>query len=732
MFIPILIRFTTNYMQLKILILTFKSCSLFNCKIDELKSCKQGTESIMKKSLLSKDSMPVYLFHQGNNFKAYDFLGAHLEDNMVAFRTWAPNAKSVSVVGDFNGWDRAVNPMEKISEQGLWECYIENLNIFDIYKYSIEGPSEKIVLKADPYAFHTETRPSNASKIYDISDYKWNDEKWQQKKAGEDMYASPINIYELHFDSWRKYDDGNYYSYLKMAEELIPYIKEMGYTHIELLPLTEFPFDGSWGYQVTGYFAPTSRYGEPKDFMKFIDLCHQAEISIIMDWVPAHFPKDGYGLYRYDTTPCYEYDDPRKGEHMEWGTCVFDYGRNEVISFLVSSAMFWVEKYHVDGIRMDAVASMLYLDYSRKTGEWVPNIYGGNENLEAVSLIKKLNEAIFKENPDTMMIAEESTAWPLVSRPTYAGGLGFNFKWNMGWMNDMLKYMSLDPYFRKYNHESLTFSFFYAFSENYILPVSHDEVVHGKCSLIEKMPGEYEQKFAGVRAFLAYMMAHPGKKLVFMGQEFGQFKEWDFKNQLDWNLLDFDMHKKLHKYVKELNHFYLENSPLWEIDFNWEGFSWISHDDNAQSVISFRRKDEKGKELIIVCNFNPVLRENYSIGVPYAGTYNEMLNSDKEEYGGTGVLNSSNINTKDISKHGFAQSISITLPPMSILFLKCTKIKQVKTIKETVNAKKTQAKKTADTIKPQEKEEPSDFYEKSDKKAKSKTVAKTNKKPKEK
>ena len=633
---------------------------------------------------------PIYLFRQGTNFEAYHFLGAHFEEhngeNGVMFRVWAPNAKEMSVVGEFNSWVPGDAPMKKMGDSGIWECFIEGLSEFDIYKYCVTTELDELIFKADPYAFHTETRPSNCSKIYNLEGYQWKDAKWYQQKETLDTINSPINIYELHTGSWRTYPDGNPFEYRKLADELIPYIKEMGYTHIELMPVTEYPFDGSWGYQVTGYFAPTSRYGTPKDFMYFVDRCHQAGIGVIMDWVPAHFPKDQHGLYQFDGTNCYEDQNPFRAEHREWGTMVFDFARPEVQSFLISSALFWIEQYHIDGLRVDAVASMLYLDYNRKDGEWQPNIHGKNENLEAVEFLQKLNSAVFARHPHALMIAEESTAWPMVTKPVSDGGLGFNFKWNMGWMNDMLSYMSTDPLFRSGNHNKVTFSFMYAFSENFVLPISHDEVVHGKCSLINKMPGEYEDKFNSLRTFYGYMMAHPGKKLLFMGQEFAQFSEWTEEHQLDWMLLGYEKHAQMQSYVRDLNHFYLDNTPLWEIDYSWEGFQWVIPDDNQQSIVVFLRKNKAGQQILVVCNFNPVLRENYQMGVPVSGWYKEVLSSDDVKYGGKGIHNKAQRSKKG-TMHGFENTISLTVPPMSTIYLQVPQPKPAET--------KTKSKKAA-------------------------------------
>ena len=627
---------------------------------------------------LNDERPPLDQFLQGESAHAYEFLGSHFVnwDNRdgVVFRVWAPNALSVSIVGDFNNWDSNANFMYKISDSGVWELFIEGVQEFTCYKYCVETPWSERVLKTDPYAFHCETRPDNASRVYEIDGYEWNDEEWLNFKKEHPHKTQPINVYEINAGSWRKYEDGNVFSYRKLADGLIPYAKNMGYTHIEFMPLTEFPFDGSWGYQVTGYFAATSRYGEPKDLMYFIDRCHQEGIGVILDWVPAHFPKDAHGLARFDGTGCYEYEDYRIGEHKEWGTYIFNYGRFEVTSFLISSAMFWLDMYHVDGIRVDAVASMLYLDYNRKDGEWIANCYGGRENLVAVDFLQKLNSVVHMYHPEAMMIAEESTAWPNVTRyPIQDMGLGFDYKWNMGWMNDMLSYISLDPLWRNYHHDTLTFSMVYAFSENFMLPISHDEVVYGKGSLINKMPGDYDMKFAGVRGFITYMMAHPGKKLMFMGSEIGQFDEWNAEKQIEWNLLDYEKHRQLNHFFAEANKFYRDVPAMHENDYDWNGFQWIALDDYQRSVIAFRRIAYDGSEIICVCNFQPVTREKYRVGVPVYGIYEEVFNSESEEFGGCGIVNSGDIKAKKVKDHEFKYSIEITLPPLGVTYYKLKK-----------------------------------------------------------
>lgn len=619
----------------------------------------------------------LFLFHQGTNYHAYEMLGAHFVEQDgkqgVRFAVWAPHAKSVSVVGDFNNWDTRDHRMQRIGDGEIWVTFIPGVQEGDVYKYAIEpqwgGPH---IMKADPYGFYAEKKPLTASRVYPLGRYEWHDQKWQEEKKTKPSYGRPMLTYEVHLGSWRRSMEGEYLSYRDLADQLVSYAKKMHYTHIEVMPLCEHPFDGSWGYQATGYYAVTSRFGTPDDFCYLVDKAHEAGIAVIMDWVPGHFCKDEQGLRHFDGMTLYESDNEQLAENWEWGTTNFDYGRTEVQSFLISNAMFWLNEYHIDGLRIDAVANMLYLNYGRKDGEWSPNKYGDTGNLEAMDFIKKLNEAIFKFHPDALMIAEESTSWPLISKPVYMGGMGFNYKWNMGWMNDMLDYVSLDPIYRKWNQDKVTFSFMYAFSENFVLPLSHDEVVHGKCSLISKMPGDYWQKFAGLRGFFGYWMAHPGKKLLFMGGEFGQFIEWNFDDSLDWHLVqDYPMHTKLQRYSQALNRFYLENRPFWEIDFDWSGFEWISPDDNENSIVTFLRKAEDSNDFIVaVCNFTPEVRHDYRIGVPKKGNYVEVFNSDLEEFGGSGVTNPGQIAAEDIPWHGREQSLRITVPPLATTYFR--------------------------------------------------------------
>lgn len=628
------------------------------------------------KYVFNDERSPLRLFSDGDAVRAYDFLGAHFINldgrNGVIFRVWAPNAITVSLVGDFNNWNQKANYMYKIGG-GVWELFIENLNEFAVYKFCIETVDHTNILKSDPFAFHCQTRPEKASMVFNTNQYVWHDSYWMENRQNTSSPDKPMNIYEIHAGSWKKYPDGNYFNYQKMADELIPYLKEMNYTHVQLMPLMEYPYDPSWGYQTTGYFAATSRYGTPCDLMALIDRCHMEGIGVIMEIVPSNFPKDDYGLYKFDGTCLYEDNNPKKGQRDSWGTCLFNFQRYEVISFLISAVMFWFDKYHIDGMRIGAVSSMLYLDYGKKDGEWVPNRFGGNENLEAIDFIKRLNKAVHMYHPSALTFAEENTSWPKLTLPIEEGGLGFDYKWNMGWMNDTLHYMSLDPLWRPFNHDNLTFSFFYAFSERFILPISHDEVAHGKGSLISKMPGDYDSKFAGVRTFITYMYAHPGKKLVFMGCEIGQFDEWDSDSGIQWDLLKFEKHNALYTFFKAINKFYIEHKPLYELDNTPKGFEWIHRNDYTQSVIAFRRTDSDGNEIIAVCNFQPTVHENYMIGVPRFGEYEEIFNSDLTEFGGTGVSNTGTLTTVPMKIHGYKQGLSLTLPPLGVIYLKCTK-----------------------------------------------------------
>ena len=625
----------------------------------------------------------TYLFNQGNHHRIYEKLGCHLREvngvKGASFAVWAPSAQRVSVVGSFNQWDGRIHQMRMLGSSGVWELFIPGLAPGDLYKYEIKTPSGELYIKADPFAFYAEKPPQTASRVYDMDDYQWHDEEWLAKRAKEPVYDKPVNIYEVHLGSWQQEPDPDPdsetgfrpLSYRQLAERLIPYAKKMGYTHLELLPVMEHPYDGSWGYQVTGYYAVTSRYGTPADFKYFVDKCHENGLGVILDWVPAHFPKDGHGLARFDGTALYEHEDKRKGEHLEWGTHVFNYGRHEVRNFLVANALFWFDKYHVDGLRVDAVASMLYLDYCRKPGEWIPNEYGGRENLEAVEFLRQLNTTVYRYYPNVMMIAEESTAWPKVTAPVHEGGLGFSHKWNMGWMNDFLRYVSMDSVYRKYHQNLITFSLMYAWSENFILVLSHDEVVHGKKSLLDKMPGDYWQKFAGLRGALGYFMGHPGKKLLFMGGEFGQFIEWKYKESLDWHLLGYPMHEKLHNYVADLNHFYLNEPALYEIDSHYDGFEWIDCSDTEHSIVSFIRKGKDWRDMLVfVCNFTPATHDNYRIGAPLDTVYTEVFNSDLEQYGGSHVANEQPVKAEPVPWHGKSWSIILKVPPLATIVLR--------------------------------------------------------------
>ncbi|MDO8446758.1 MAG: 1,4-alpha-glucan branching protein GlgB [Deltaproteobacteria bacterium] len=619
----------------------------------------------------------LHLLGEGTHYKNYEKLGAHVREvkgvNGVHFAVWAPNAEAVSVIGDFNRWDGNGHKMRMLGSSGIWETFIPGLSEGEIYKFNIKSKSGEVLEKADPYAFSSEIRPKSASIVYDIDKYTWNDAKWLSERERHNALDAPISMYEVHLGSWMRVpEDGNrYLTYRELAQKLAEYVKEMGYTHVQLMPVTEYPLDASWGYQTIGYFAPTSRFGKPEEFMYFVDYMHQKGIGIILDWVPAHFPKDGHGLARFDGTCLYEHADPRKGEHQDWGTLIFNYGRNEVRNFLLSNALFWLDKYHIDGLRVDAVASMIYLDYSRQPGEWISNQYGGNENLEAIDFLKRFNEVLHSTYPGVLTIAEESTAWTGVSRPTYLGGLGFSLKWNMGWMNDTLRYFSKDPIHRKYQHDNLTFSLIYAFTENFILVLSHDEVVHGKRSLLDKMPGDFHQRFANLRALFGYMYGHPGKKLLFMGGEIGQWWEWNHDESVHWHLLQHESHQGLQRYVRDLNRLYQSEPALYEVDFDYHGFEWIDFRDAEGSIISFMRRGKNPDDfLVFVYNFTPVARIGYRVGVPNGGFYKEAMNSDSGAYWGGNIGNFGGIMAEAVPCHGRPFSLSMVLPPLSMVIMK--------------------------------------------------------------
>lgn len=620
----------------------------------------------------------IHLLNEGSHHMSYDKLGAHVMEvggvRGVHFAVWAPNARAVSVVGDFNQWDSHRDLMQLIGASGIWELFIPGLSEGEVYKFDITSKYHRHhAVKADPYGFCFEHRPKSASIVHDINKYRWRDSAWIKRRAQKNWFEAPVSVYEVHLGSWMRVPDeeDRFLTYRELADTLIAYVKEMGYTHIELLPVCEHPLDASWGYQTIGYFAPTSRFGTPEDFMFFIDQCHQHGIGVLLDWAPAHFPKDGHGLGFFDGTCLYEHADPRKGEHREWGTLVFNYGRNEVRNFLISNGLFWLDKYHIDGLRVDAVASMLYLDYSRKEGEWVPNVHGGRENLEAIDFVKKFNEVTHGYFPGILTIAEESTSWPSVTKPVYLGGLGFDMKWNMGWMNDLLDYISMDPVYRKFHHGSLTFSLLYAFSENFVLVLSHDEVVHGKRSMLEKMPGDAWQKFANLRLFYGYMFSHPGKKLLFMGNEFGQQHEWKFDNSLDWHLLQELPHQRLQRYSRDLNRLYASEAAMHEVDFQHQGFEWIDFHDTDNSLISYIRYARNRRDhIVVVCNFTPVPHYGYRIGVPEPCFYREILNSDSRLYGGSDLGNAGGLQADPVPCHGRPFSLNITVPPLSVLYFK--------------------------------------------------------------
>jgi 1,4-alpha-glucan branching enzyme len=624
----------------------------------------------------------LHLVGEGTHFRLYEKLGAHLIEHDgtqgVFFAVWAPNAERVSVIGNFNQWDGRRLPMRPRGVSGLWEIFVPGLQQGDKYKFEIKTRYQGYVAtKSDPFALFSEMRPNTASVVWDLDRYQWHDQEWMAARKQRQRLDAPMAIYEVHLGSWKRKPDPigmRWLSYRELADELVPYMQEMGYTHIELMPITEHPYDGSWGYQTIGYFAPTARFGSPDDFRYFVDKAHQAGLGIILDWVPAHFPKDGHGLSFFDGTHLYEHADPRKGEHQDWGTLIYNYERNEVRAFLLSSALFWLDKYHIDGLRLDAVASMLYLDYSRQPDEWIPNEFGGRENLGAVTFLKRFNEVVHLEYPDTLTFAEESTAWSQVSRPTYLGGLGFDLKWNMGWMHDMLDYMEKDPVHRRYHHYNLTFALLYAFTENFVLPFSHDEVVHGKGAMLSKMPGDYWQKFANLRALYGYMYAHPGKKLLFMGSEIGQWSEWNDEWELDWKLLDYDSHRNLQEYAKALNKLYVEQAALHQVDFSWEGFQWIDLHDVDNSIVSFvRRARDPNDFVVVVANFTPVPRQGYRVGVPAPGFYRELLNSDSTYFGGSNMGNAGGLPSEPTPWQGQPHSIVLTVPPLAVVFFKSQK-----------------------------------------------------------
>jgi 1,4-alpha-glucan branching enzyme len=620
--------------------------------------------------------MDMYLYCEGNHFEIYEKLGAHLREinghHGVSFAVWAPNARRISVVSDFNGWDGRVHPMRRRRESGIWEIFIPGVTEGAHYKFEVRDAMDRIVLKSDPFAFFGQHGLETASLVFDFERFAWSDQKWMEARKETQWHKAPVSIYEVHLGSWARVPEENnrYLSYLELGDRLIPYLKEMGYTHVELMPVAEHPFDGSWGYQVIGYYAPTSRFGNPDEFRNFVDRCHQNGIGVILDWVPGHFPKDAHGLALFDGTHLYDHADPRQGEHADWGTLIFNFGRNEVRNFLIANGLFWIDKYHIDGLRVDAVASMLYLDYSRPADQWIPNVHGGRENLDAIYFLKRFNEVAYERYPGIMTIAEESTAWPGVSRPTYLGGLGFGFKWNMGWMHDFLSYMSLDPIYRRFHQGTATFSLVYAFHEHFILVLSHDEVVHGKGSLMGKMPGDVWQKFANLRMFYGWMYAHPGKKLLFMGQEFGQWREWNHDQSLDWHLLQSHYHDGLRRLVQHLNYLYLREPAFSELDETYEGFKWIDFHDSDNSVVAFLRKARSGPPVVVVINATPIPREAYRIGVPGEGWYEEVLNTDAETYGGGNVGNYGGLHADEFGWQGQSHSICITLPPLSTVAFK--------------------------------------------------------------